>query len=116
MSKRIDRVSEMIKREVSRILIQEIKDPGIKFVTITYVKSSPDLKITKIYYTLLDDKTNRPAMQDKLNHACGFIRTEVGRNLRLRYVPEISFHYDTVADYAQHVEELIVQIKKGDKE
>ncbi|MBN1155302.1 30S ribosome-binding factor RbfA [candidate division KSB1 bacterium] len=116
MSKRIDRVSEMLKREISRILVQEIKDPGIKFVTITCVKLSPDLKSSKIYYTLLDDVSHRPAMQKKLDGACGYIRTEIGKNLKLRYTPEIRFYYDTVADYAQHVESLIVQIKEGDNE
>jgi len=116
MSKRTDRVSELIKREVGRILIREIKDPKLQFVTITSVKVSPDLKYSRIYYTIMGDASQRELTQQKLDHACGFMRSQIGKNLSLRYVPELKFYYDEVADYAANVERLLRDIKKGEDE
>jgi len=112
-SKRTDRVAELLKREISRIIMEEIKDPGIQFVTISKVNISPDLKSAKIFYTVLGDLALRASTHKRLEQAVRFIRSEIGRRLELRYVPEIRFYYDTVADQVEKIEGLLGKIKEG---
>ena len=111
--KRAHRVAELLKREISKIIFEEIKDPGIDFVTITNVKISDDLRSSKVYFTVLGDKAKRENTRQSLERATKFIRSEVGKRLSLRYVPELKFHYDDVADYAENIENLFLKIKEG---
>ena len=112
-SKRSNRVAELLKREISKILVEDIKDPDISIVTITYVKISDDLKFAKIYFTVLGDKTLRQKTQQGLNRATAFIRSEIGRRVNLKYNPELKFYYDTVTDYVENLENLFLKIKEG---
>jgi len=112
-SKRSNRVAELLKREISKILVEDIKDPGISIVTITNVKISDDLKSAKIYFTVLGDKSLREKTQQGLNRATAFIRSEIGKRVNLKYNPELKFYYDTVADTVDNLENLFLKIKEG---
>ena len=110
--KRSNRVAELLKREISNILVEEIKDPGINFVTITNVKISDDLRSSKIYFTVLGDMPLRERTKDRLERATKFIRNEIGKRLNLRYVPELRFYYDAIADHVENIENLFIKIKE----
>ncbi|MCK4384922.1 MAG: 30S ribosome-binding factor RbfA [candidate division Zixibacteria bacterium] len=111
--KRAERVGDLIKEEVSRIIQYELKDPGVGFVTITGVKLSDDLKYAKIFYSVLGNEEAKKESSSALRRACGFIQHEIGRKLRLKYTPEIYFHFDPSVEYGAHIEKLIKKIHKS---
>ena len=108
--KRAERVGDLIKKEVSRIIQYELKDPGIGFVTVTAVELSDDLKHAKIFYSVLGDKEAKEESSSALKRACGFIQHEIGRKLKLRYTPEICFLFDPSVEYGARIETLIKKI------
>lgn len=104
---RATRVADQIRMEVAEILSRKIKDPRVKFVTVTDVKMTADLKIARIYVTALDQEHYEQQTAPGLKSAVGYIRTEVGRRLKLRYTPEIVFYRDTSAEYANRMEKVL---------
>lgn len=111
-TKRTIRIAEFIKREISRILFEEIKDPGIEFVTITNVSITPDLKYAKIYYSVIGDATNREKVDARLQAATKFIRSELGKAIEFRHVPEIKFYYDVVTERVEKLDQLFAKIRE----
>ncbi|MFQ6002334.1 MAG: 30S ribosome-binding factor RbfA [Candidatus Zixiibacteriota bacterium] len=110
--KRAERVGDLIKKEISRIIQYELKDPGIGFVTITGVELSDDLKKAKIFYSVLGDEKAKKESSAALERACGFIQHEIGRKVRLKYTPAIYFCFDPSVEYGAHIEMLIKKIHK----
>ena len=113
--KRADRVGEAIKREISVMLTQEAKDPGIHFVTVTAVEITDDLRHAKIYVSILGDENTRQETTKALERAKGFLRSEIGRRLQLRYTPEIQFHHDKSLDHAMKISGLLKKIKSSER-
>jgi len=110
--KRADRVAALIKQEVSQIVLQEIKDPDIGFLTITKVKLSSDLKHAKIYYSVLGEAKKQEQAKNALDRSLKYIRSQVGHRINLRLVPTLEFFYDDSAAYADHIEQLLQKIKQ----
>lgn len=104
---RQDRVGDLVKREIAHIIEHELKDPGIGFVTLTGVKMSGDLRQARVYYSVLGDQDSKERSAAALGRARGFVQREIGRRLRLRYTPEISFCFDDSVERGAHIEELI---------
>lgn len=94
MSFRSERLAEAIKKEVSELLRDEIKDPRIGFVSITAVKVSKDLRYADIFASVYGEPADQKASMEALAKAQGFIRSELGKRIRLRYTPEINFKLD----------------------
>lgn len=113
--KRADRVSEAIKREVSMMLTQEVKDPGIHFVTVTAVETTDDLRHAKIFVSILGDEKTRQESMDGLERAKGFLRGEIGKRLGLRYTPEIQFRLDKSLDHAMKIKGILNQLKPSEE-
>lgn len=106
--KRAERVADLIKREISQLLIKGLKDPRFEWVTITGVDLSDDLKHAKVYYTAKAGKeTDLDRIAGAFESAKGFIRNRIGRETDLRYVPELIFRVDESLDYAMHIEGLL---------
>ncbi|MBN2354842.1 30S ribosome-binding factor RbfA [candidate division KSB1 bacterium] len=114
--KRADRVGQLLKEEVSKILLFEIKDPELGFLTITKVKMSDDLRHAKIYFSVLGDKDVLVRTESVLARLCSHVRGEIGHRLNLRYVPEIKFYYDDTLAYAAHIEDIIAKIHLKSKD
>ena len=93
--------------EVAEILSRKTKDPRIQFVSVTGVKMTADLKIARVYVTALDQAHFDHVTSPGLKSAVGFIRTELGRRLNLRYTPELVFYRDTSAEYGNRIEKLL---------
>lgn len=105
---RAQRVAEEIKREVSDILRNEIKDPRINgLISVTEVEVSRDLRHAKIYVSVFGGEGEQAAILLALNRAVGFIRTEIGRRIRLRHTPEVSVHLDRSIAYGAHINQLL---------
>lgn len=111
MSHRPERLAEAIKKEMSDLLLNDLKDPRVGFATITGVDVSNDLKYAKIYVSVLGNHEQRGNTMVALKKAQGFIRTELGRRIRLRHVPEISFKLDESLDHGVRVMELLDEVK-----
>ena len=113
--KRADRVSEAIKREVSVMLTQEVKDPAIHFVTVTAVETADDLRHAKIFVSILGDEKTREETMKGLERAKGFLKGEIGNRLQLRFTPEIQFRLDTSLDHAMKIKGILNQLKSAEE-
>jgi ribosome-binding factor A len=107
---RSNRVAESIHKEVSSLLLKGLKDPRIGFVTITAVDVTPDLHLARVYFSVMGDEAARKNTQKGLSSSVPYIRRELGRRLRMRYVPDILFQYDSSLEYGNRIESLIREI------
>lgn len=114
--KRSQRVGELIHEEISNLLLLEIKDPRIGFVTITRVELSDDLKNAKIFVSVMADEKGKEKALQGLTNASGFMRKELGRKLRLKLVPELIFKIDNSLDYSLKIQKALLEISETDKE
>ena len=106
---RIERLNHAFQEEISMILMREVKDEDIKFVTITGVDTTTDLSFAKVYYTVLDD-SKREKTAEALDKASPFIRTKLAERIEIRHTPELKFIYDTSIAYGEHIDDLIDKI------
>ena len=104
------RVSEEI-REVLAEEMQRLKDPRLGFVTVTGVKVTPDLRKAHVYYTSYGDEKAKAATRGALNHASKHLRSIVGREVRLKFTPELAFEEDRVIDDLARIDELLRQTR-----
>jgi ribosome-binding factor A len=116
MFKRSEKVAEAIHELISQLLVKGLKDPRVGFVTITGVKVTDDLHQATIFFTVIGSDEEKKATGQGLQSARGFIRTEVGKSLRMRYVPELIFRYDESVAYGSHIESLLKEIGTTDGE
>lgn len=111
---KIERLNHAFQEEISMILMTEIKDEDIKFVTITGVDTTSDLSFAKVYFTVLDD-TKKQTTLEALNKAASFIRGELSQRVEIRHTPELKFIYDTSIEYGEHIERIIEKINEENK-
>ena len=108
---RIEKLQELIKQEMSKMLLTDLKDPRIGFVTVTEVEMTGDLREAKIFVSIMGNAEQVKSSLEGLNSALGFIRREIGQRVRLRFTPEISFALDTSLDYSEHIQKLLLQVE-----
>ena len=108
---RIEKLQELIKQEMSKMLINDLKDPRIGFVTVTGVEMTGDLRAAKIFVSIMGGTDQVKSSLDGLNSALGFVRREIGQRVRLRFTPEISFALDTSLNYGEHIQKLLLQVE-----
>ena len=104
-SRRLERVNVQIQREVADILFRRVRDPRIGFVTITGVKVSKDYDVAAVYVSLFGPKAERDASWEGLGRARAFIRSELGKRIRLRKTPEIIFRLDDSIERGARIEQ-----------
>ena len=106
-SNRINRINEEIQTELSSLL-RTVKDPRVQdvMISITRVETTPDLRYTKVYVSFLQEEKSKEAMKG-LQSAGGWIRRQLGTNLKLRYSPEIVWALDDSITYGAHMLNLI---------
>ena len=109
--KRTDRIGDQIKMEVADIVAKKIKDPRVGFVTITAVEISDDLRHAKIFVAIQKDQDEKQTFIG-LRKATAFVRGELARRLRLRYIPELIFLPDASTEKVGRLLDLLEQIKK----
>lgn len=109
-SNRMDRVNEELKKEISLIIDQDLKNPNITgIISVTKVKTSPDLKFAKVYISLLNCKSKMNTIEG-LKNAAGYIRTEIAKRVNLRYTPELVFKIDESMEYGSKIENILKEI------
>lgn len=115
-SPRQRRVGDQIQKEISTLLLREIKDPRIGFVTLTAVDVSGDLRSARVYYTVFGEQGQKETTQKALEKATPFIRRELGKRLRLRCTPELNFCFDGSLEYGNRIESLLKELNDHDPE
>jgi ribosome-binding factor A len=111
MIHRIERVNNLIRREVSELIQHQAKDPRLDaFVAVTEVITSPDLKYAKVFVSCINGKQEEQKTLGVLNAASGFLRTELAKKLRLRRIPELSFYWDDSIEHGDRILRLIDQV------
>ena len=112
--RRVKRVAALIRREISQLLINGIRDERVHLgmITITEVEVSGDLQHCKIFVSIYGEKSQRNLVMSGLNDASGFLRGELGRNLQLRRAPEIVFHLDKGIEKGASVLNLLESLEK----
>ena len=109
---RPERAANAIRKEISTMLAEELKDPRIGFTTITKVEITPDLRYAKVYYTVLGGAKEARSTEVALKNAKGFIRSALGDRLKLRFTPEILFKVDKSTEYADKMNQLFEKIRR----
>ncbi len=110
---RVRRVAEQIKKEVSQVISKELKDPRVAGMTsVTGVELSRDLRYASVYVSIYGTDQEKEETLQTLIGASGFIRSIIGKRVRLRYTPEISFFLDTSIEYGAYIESVIRSLKK----
>jgi len=117
VSHRIERVNQLIRQEISELLQREIKDPRLSnFIAVTEVVTSPDLKYAKIFISFISNQQQKKEALDALTGASNFLRKEMAKKIRLRRIPELSFHWDDSIERGTHIIDLIDQVSSSDQE
>jgi ribosome-binding factor A len=109
ISERLERVAEGI-REVLAAEVMRLKDPRLGFVTLTGVKVTPDLRKARVFYTVLGEEKERRATFAALRSARSHLRTTLGRQVRMKFTPELEFVEDTAEARGQRVEEILARL------
>src|SRR5512142_1081204 len=114
--KRSERVSDQMKHEIADILMRKIKDPRIGFVTVTDVEVADDLRNAKVFVSVYGG--DKEETLTGLKSATAFIRLELGRRMRMRFIPELLFRFDATVERGAHIMELLHEIEedKGKKD
>jgi len=116
MTRRTEQIGEAVREEVANIIAHGLKDPRIGFVTITRAEVTPDLRHARILFGVLGDAAQRDKTEKGLKQAAGFIRREVGKRLRLRFTPELTFQYDVGIDATDRVARLLEETQSEEKD
>lgn len=109
-SRRSQRVSDLVRAELSRLLLTEAHDPELRKVTITDVEMPADLKAARVYFSALGGEAERARAGEALQRAAGYLRREIGHRCALRYAPELRFLPDRSLERGARVEELLVKV------
>ena len=113
MSIKIERLNNELQEVISEILHKEVKDPDLKFVTITGCDTTNDLSFCKVYFTVLN-KDKKETLKS-LKSASSFIRGEVSKRIEIRHTPELKFIYDESIEYGEKIEKIIEKINEEEK-
>jgi len=111
MTRRIKRVNNLIRQELSELLQRQVKDPRLgNFVAVTEVSTSPDLKHAKVFISSICSEGEKQETLSVLTAASGFLRNELTRRLRMRRIPELSFQWDDSIERGAHLLDLIDKV------
>jgi ribosome-binding factor A len=110
---RSDRVADVLHKEICQLLLKEVKDPHLGFITITGVEVSRDLKLAKIFYTLLGSPDQAEESSRALRRITPFIKKQLGRILHLRSIPDISFRYDHSLEYGTKIDTILDSLRES---
>ena len=110
--KRANRVADVIRNELSMLLLSRVRDPHLQNVVISRVELSDDLRHAKIYYKTILGGGTSAAIRNALAKAAGFMRSHLAKALNMRFTPELKFWYDDKADAVENVERLLADIAR----
>ena len=104
------RVGELIQAELATLLTRGLKDPRLEMSTVSYVDVTPDLRHARVYISRLGSEAEQDAMLQGFQRAAGFIRGQLGRRLKLRYIPQLTFELDTGIAYGVRISSMLNEL------
>ena len=110
--RRADKVADLIRAEVSDILLRQINDPQVQGITVTGARVTDDLRQARIFFVRMGENACGEETIKGLDRATGFLRRELGKRLRLRHVPELRFIFDESFAYGDRINRLLAEIEK----
>jgi len=110
-TRRSQRVADVVRSELSRLLLLEAHDPDLHRVTVTDVEMPPDLKSARVFFSCLGGDDEREKAGQALRRAAGYLRREVGQRCQLRYAPELHFISDRSLERGARIEEILQQVR-----
>ena len=113
--KRTERVASLLKMELGSLILEQIKDPRLGFVTVMHVKITPDLKSAVVFVSIMGDKKKKEESLKVLQRAAGFLQHEVGLAIKMRYTPKLQFELDDSLDKDFEIGQVIRKIEEKDK-
>ncbi len=113
--KRSDRVGDLIREEVADLIMYRLKDPRIGFVTVTGVEMTADLKLARVFVSIMKEE-ERELTLEILNSSRNFIRANLSKRLRMKFIPAIEFRLDTSIEYGFKIDKLLKEIKDKDED
>ena len=112
--KRADRVADLIRAEIADILLREVSDPRVRNVSITGVRLSDDLRSARIFFVEMGKDVCGPDTEEGMRKVTGFLKRELGKRLKLRYIPDVDFIYDESFAYGSRIDRLLIEIHEGE--
>ena len=116
MKQRASRVSEELRKIISRILLEELSDPRLGFVTITHIEVTDDLRIARVFYSVLGDEEAKAATAEALEEHAGRLRRLAVEEINMKFAMEIKFEVDKSIDHSFHIDTILKKINKKDEE
>ena len=113
-NRRMERVDELLRQEIARLIAEEVKDPRVGFVTVVQARVTADLRHARVYVSVLGDEQEKQATVDALQRAGGFLRRRLGRLLDMKYLPEIRFELDRGVERAARLDEILDRVRPPD--
>jgi ribosome-binding factor A len=111
--KRSQRVGDLLRKEIADIIIYRLKDPRIGFITVTGVDVTDDIKLARVYVSILREGEKKATLE-VLNSAKSFVRSELSKRLRMKFIPSIEFRLDSSIEYGNKIEELLKEIEEDE--
>lgn len=116
MSIRMEKVAEEIKHRLNSVMTKDLSDLNAGLITISRVIMSPDLKLAKVYISFLGNKEPADKLIERINYRKPHIRYMLGRQLTMKYTPDLIFFFDDTMEYADRINKLLNDVKKHDEE
>ena len=111
MHSRPERLGDQVRAELCSLRLRSVRDPAVRLVTLTHVRMSRDLQHARVYYTTLGDTATRRETARGLRRAAPFLRSQLGRRIRVRHVPELTFVYDESIEREQRIAEVLEELR-----
>jgi ribosome-binding factor A len=112
--KRSQRVSDLLREEIADIIMYKLKNPRIGFITVTGVDVTDDLKMSVVFLSVLKEEDKKPTLEI-LNSARSFIRSELSKRLRMKFIPSVEFKLDPSIEYGSKIDKLLDEIRGKDE-
>lgn len=112
---RVEKVQEAIQHEISNMLLHDVKDPRIQFVTVTGVELTDDMSYAKVFISMYGPEDKQEETWKALNKALGFMRTEIAKRIRLRFAPTLILQKDKSMEYSARIQSILDKINKEEK-
>jgi ribosome-binding factor A len=113
MSQRTDRIDQLLREEISRLITEDVADPRVGFATVTKVETTPDLRHARVRVSVIGQPAERTATIAALGRAMPFVRHELGRTLRLKRIPDLHVELDDTAERGTRVLQLLDELESG---
>ncbi|MEO0078317.1 MAG: 30S ribosome-binding factor RbfA [candidate division WOR-3 bacterium] len=113
MHHRDKRVADAIKETVAEIVVNELSDPGLGFVTVTRCHLTRDLRVATVFFSIMGDDKQQERSFAHLEHARGYVRRRLGERVRLRYLPELRFRRDDILAQEMRISQIISDLHQA---